>query len=346
MTYTVEVAEAANPDLPVSARISSLPDLEAPWESRLRVAIEVEPDERLGDLLRRAGAQLDQMGLHGSQPEPWTPVYFSTHTEETGIRLWNELSLVDAEGHVRWNYMWQNEPYSELLRASEAGAIPGDPHRLYFIRMGGMGDGVVSTFPEFIQLSSIWWEVLSATFQVAGIASTAEWIAERLGLGERATEVTEEKAEDWKANGAQPFKVKELVRRSQSAADLARLLNVTESDAKALLTAFGCKEGEDGRWWPGEDEASKLMADNMDLLLSSPQIERDAFRGEIQRRLDSFLETGKAPDLDFERMAALPLDPHWSANRQEVEQVEPPFEPFEPDEGGGRLAAFFRRLRR
>ena len=268
----------------------------------------------------RAGTQLDQMGPHGSRPEPWAPTYLSTYSEDSETWLWNELSLVDGEGHVRWNYRWQDEPYSELLRASEAGVLPGDPHRLYFIRMGGAGDGVWSSFPEFVQLTSIWWEVLKTTLDVAGIAGTAAWLIELAESGERATEVVDQKANKWKANGAQPFKVKELVRRPHGwePAVLGRLLGITESDAKALLSAFGCKKEPNGIWRPGADEVSKLMADNMELVLSSAHIDKDAFRGEIRRRLDSFIETGKAPVPDYEVMAALPLDPHWSANHAAI----------------------------
>jgi hypothetical protein len=320
MSYRVEIAEAAEADLPVEERIASVPDLKAAWSTRLRVTLDVDPNEPLGGLLRRAGTQLDQMGPHGSRPEPWAPTYLATYSEDSETWLWNELSLVDEKGHVRWNHRWQEEPYSELLRASEAGVLPGDPYRLYFIRMGGAGDGVLSSFPEFVQLTSMWWEVLKTTFDVVGIAGTAAWLIELTESGERATEVVDEKADKWRANGAQPFKVKELVRRPHGwePAALGRLLDITESDAKALLSAFGCKETPGGMWRPGTDEVSKLMADNMELVLSSAHIDKDAFQGEIRRRLDSFIETGKAPAPDYDVMAALPLDPHWSANHAAI----------------------------
>jgi len=53
---------------------------------------------------------------------------------------------------------------------------------------------------------------------------------------------------------------------------------------------------------------TSLVSDNMYLLLSTPHIDRGAFRGEVQRLLDSFVETEKAPDLDFARTAALAFD--------------------------------------
>ncbi len=286
--------------------------------------IEVEADDTLGDLLRRAGEALARMGPYG-EPPPWTPTYFGIYVEGQRTQLWNELTLLDADGRVRWNYRWQDETYGDLLRAIEGGALPGDPSRLYFVRTGGMGDGAVSSFPQFIELSAIWWEVLKTALDVAGVAGTVVWLIELAEAGEQATEVTDEKATDWKANGGEPFKIKELVCRKSgwTPADLGRLLNVTEADAKALLTSFGCTEGPDGRWYPGEDEMSKLMADNMNLVLTSPHIHRDAFRGEVRRRLDSFVETGKAPDPDYEVMAALPLDPHWSANQHADVPLEP-----------------------
>lgn len=75
--------------------------------------------------------------------------------------------LPGSKGRIRWNHRWQEEPYSELLRAIEDGALPGDPARLYFIRMGGVGDGFVSGFPEFIPLFHIWWELLKAAMRPA-----------------------------------------------------------------------------------------------------------------------------------------------------------------------------------
>jgi hypothetical protein len=345
----ITVADAIDPRVPPDRRISTLPDFDRPWSDLLKVEIEVVKNETLGDLLRRAGSQLDQLGPHGSRPEPWAPTYFGIYVAGRRTQMWNELTFIDGEGHVRWNHRWQDEPYSELLRSIEAGALPGDPTRLYFIRMGGVGDGVVSSFPEFFHLSHIWWDVLKVAYEAGGVLAMANSLINWADAGEKATEVGEAKADDWKASGGQPYKIQELIRRSTGwdPAQFARLMDVSEADARALLASFGGKEGADGRWHIGDDEVSKLMADNMFLILSSPHITRDAFRAEIQKRLDTFLETGKAPDVDWENFAKLPLDPNWSANRAvEVGEAEGESVPGQASGWRERVRAWFRRRRR
>lgn len=59
MKRRVVVAEAGNPAVPPSERISTRPDFDRPWDERLKVAIEVDDDETLGSILRRAGEELD-----------------------------------------------------------------------------------------------------------------------------------------------------------------------------------------------------------------------------------------------------------------------------------------------
>ncbi len=283
------------------------------------------------------------MGPHGGRAEPWAPTYFGIHVEGRRTQMWNELTFVDDRGRVRWNYRWQDEPYSELLKSVEAGALPGDPSRLYFIRAGGMGDGVVSSFPEFFHLSHIWWDVLKAAYDAGGVLLTAKTLLDWAESGERATEVGEEKAKDWEASGGQPYKVQELVRRSTGwdPAQFAALMGISEGDAKALLASFGGEESDDGRWRIGDDEFSKLMAESMFLILASPHIDHDAFRGEIKKRLDAFLATGNAPEVDWEEFGKLPLDPHWSANRVEADDAD--WEAVPEQSWRRRVRFWFRR---
>lgn len=316
----ITVADATDPSLPPERRISTLPDFDRSWDDLLKVEMEVAEDETLGELLRRAGRQLDQLGSHGSRPEPWAPTYFGIYVDGRRTQMWNELTFIDDAGRVRWNYNWQEEPYSELLRSIKAGALPGDPTRLYFIRTGGIGNGVVSSFPEFFHLSSIWWEVLKAAYDIGGVAAMANSVINWAESGQRATEVGEAKAEDWKSSGGEPFKIHELIRRSTgwNSAQFAQLMGISDGDAKALLASFGAKEDEDGKWRIGSDEGSKLMADNMLLVLNNPYVNREAFRVEIHRRLEIFLETGQAPEIDWEKIANLPVDQSLMPNLVET----------------------------
>jgi hypothetical protein len=157
--------------------------------------------------------------------------------------------------------------------------------------------------------------------------------------GERATKAGEARAEDWTANGGQPFKIQELIRRSTGwiPAQFAKLMGTSEADAKALLASFGAKETADGKWRIGDDELSKLMADNMTLVLSYPHIDREAFRIEVQERLDTFLKTGEAPEVDWERITKLPLDPSWRPNPAKTSDAV-------AEERSGSVDSVFKRL--
>lgn len=324
MKHRVLVAEAGDPDALASERIGTLPDFDRPWEDRQKVEVEVDDGDSLGSLLRRAGEELDRIGPERAEAEPWTPTYFGIEVEGQRAQMWSELTFLDNERRIRWNYRWQDEPYSELLRAVEGGALPGDPSRLYFIRMGGVGDGFVSGFPEFIHLSHIWWEVLKTTYDVGGVLLTANTLLDMFEEDDQASNVVEKMAEDWKGNGGQPFKIRELVVRREGSkpADLAGFLGISEEEARALLVWFGSKEDDDGRWRVGEDQGSQLMAKMVEFMLWAGRLPDDAFRQEAQKFADEFAKSGRAPDVDWKYVSELPLDPKWSANLQSPHQED------------------------
>jgi hypothetical protein len=318
VTHSVTIAEAADPHVPLDQRIYTLPDFDRSWDDRLKVTLEVEPTDTLGDLLIRAGQQLDRLGPFGAQePQAYTPAYFGIdRDDDTWSKPLSELPLVDADGHVRWNYEWRNEPYSELLRAVQAGAIRGNPSRLYFIRMGGMGDGIVSNFPMFVENLSLLWEVMEKLATVYGAYEAARWLLDRLPLGRKATEVTEQNGARWEKGRGLPHKLRALLWQEGGweLEELGRLLGITAPDAEALLVLFGCSKQDDGRWHPRRDEISKLMAGNAELIIEMPQADRSAVREVLRQRIERFVKTGRAPDLSWDKLGNLPLDPHWSAN--------------------------------
>ncbi len=327
MRHVVTVAEAGDPNVPPERRLATLADFDRPWEDRLKVLVEAEDDEPLGDLLRRAGAQLDQMGPYkDTEPEAYVeeaylPVYLGLHREGHRLQLWSDLPLVDGEGRVRWTYDWGSELYRELLRATEAGAIRGDPTRLYFVRMGGMGDGVVADFPMFIEGLPLLWEVIEHVATGYGAYEAAQRLLRLVGVGRRATKVAEEKSKQWEANAGLPYKLTALLWREEGwdAAELGRLLGVRTPDAEALLTAFGCLEDSAGYWQPRADELAKLMAGNAEYVIQGHATDKAAMREVLRQRTELYLSSGRAPDLPWEKLSRLPMDPSWSANHWQGE---------------------------
>lgn len=323
------VAEVGDPNVPPERRLATLPDFSRTWEDRLKVTVEVEDDEPLGVLLRRAGAQLDQMGPYkDAEPEKYVeeaylPVYLGVHQDGYRLRLLSDLPLVDAKGHLWWTYDWGSEPYSALLRAIEAGSIKGDPTRLYFVRLGGMGDGVLADFPMFISSLPLLWEVIEHVVTAYGAYEAAQRLLKVVGVGRTATEVTSEKSKQWEANASLPYKLTRLLWREEGwdAAELARLLDVTVADAEALLTAFGCSKADDGSWRSRSDELAKLMAGNAEYVIQAHHTDKAVMREVLRQRIDSFLTSGKAPDLPWEKLSRLPMDPSWSANHWQGEHT-------------------------
>lgn len=277
-------------------------DFQRPWEERRKAEIEIDDSDTLGAILKRGNEAL------GSElpPETYDTYAFVDFFVEgrSSIKLRNELVLLDREGHVRWTWKWAEEPYSELLRAHDAGVLVGDPTRVYVLRQPGMGNGVLADFPTYVEL-------LRLAFEVLGAASTLDWLRNRIGRGEKAADAIGEHHVDWEANGGMPHKLWEFLHeRPWKSAELARLLGTSVDETEGILLSFGFVRGADGYWRPGEDAFSEFLAGNAEFLLHSPHVERRWVRLYLQERIDEFAERGEASRYGWPELPTMP-PPDW-----------------------------------
>lgn len=165
------------------------------------------------------------------------------------------------------------------------------------------------------------WEVIEHVATGYGAFEAAKRILRLVGIGRKATEVADEKSKQWEANAGLPYKLTSLLWREEGwdAAGLGRLLDVTDSDAEALLAAFGCSKAIDGYWRSRADELANLMAGNAEYIIHAHHTDRAAMREVLRQRIELFLTTGRAPDLPWEKLSRLPMDPSWSANHWQGE---------------------------
>ncbi len=277
-------------------------DFVRPWDERCKVEIEVEESDTLKTILKRGTEAL------GSELPPAdydTFPFVDFFVEGRGsIRLRNELTLVDDEGRVRWTWKWADEPYSELLRAHEAGVLVGDPTRIYVLRQPGIGNGVLADFPSFVELLRLTFEVLGA---VGAVSDVRKWVHELVLRGRKATDTFEKYRTDWETNGAMPHKVWEFLRQQPwTSGDLARALGANVDEVESILLYLGHVRGADGFWRPGDDALSQFLAGNAEFLLHNPHVERRWVRLYLQERLEEFVETGEAPELSWPELPTMP----------------------------------------
>src|ERR1044072_83051 len=121
MGTTVTVAEGGDPRAPFMQGLRHPEDFERPWDERLRAQIEVKDTDTVLSVLKRG---TEALGSELASDYPFWPV-IDFYVEGASIRFRRILVLAEDEGRARWTSQWRDEPYSELVRAHEAGVLVG-----------------------------------------------------------------------------------------------------------------------------------------------------------------------------------------------------------------------------
>jgi hypothetical protein len=278
-------------------------DFERSWDQRRKAQIEVEDTETIGEVLTRGA---EALGGEVPQDYPLWP-FIDFYVEGRGIRFRRNLVLVDSNGHARWTYEWKDEPYGELIRARDAGALLGDPERIYILRQPGIGNGVLTDFPTWIELLRLAFEVGGA---VALTKAGFDSVRRKLRSFKATADAVSRYGSRWRANGANAIYLWNWLRsQTWKSEDLARLLGTKPDEVESILESFGFIEEEDGTWSEGSDEESKLLAGNAEFILHSPHTERSWVESTLRERIEQFVETGVAPELDWGELPQMPVDP-------------------------------------
>lgn len=302
MASTVTVALVGDPRWTFQAEAAN--DLHTPYFDRPKIELPFQEGDTLGGLLHRAAADL----MPGT---PWPEAFFDFYREGTQPRLRRELYLLDDNGRVRSTGEWAQVPMRELLRAADAGALEGDPRRPYLLNHPFEGNGLLADWPTFIELLKLWWMTAVGVATAGGVWQFFKFVGEAMAKrGPESAEVAERHATEWSARGLRPDRLLELLStRPWHEDDLSGLLGCTAGEAAALLTGLGYATRTDGLWVPADDEGSRLLRGNIDLIAeASMTTKTDAIEEEFRRRLDGLRASGRAQPVDWNRVGRMPQD--------------------------------------
>jgi hypothetical protein len=308
------------------------------WGDRPRVKLEVREDETLREVLVRAVEAFGTWDLDWDDPsfggtgwamgdeEPGTRRFIALRYDASPIpvpkRLSSALTILDDEGYALWAMPYQPVTYTELRRAAQAGAVPGDATKIYLsVRPDAAGGGI---YHEWSLLLQAWDAAFSVIVALAAINEAHDlYLKIRRRLEGRNT--ARSKAEAWLRRNGHVDHVTYMLRGEPwSPSKLAALLGCTRSEAEDVLLLFGYERSESDDTW-------LYVAGNEALGLAVEDVSAQAlvrFSDEVHRR---YTDRSRAPGAELE---ALFREIVSQAEREEVGGFEhvPYKDPFSPDE--------------
>lgn len=199
-----------------------------------------------------------------------------------------------------FGHYWAEVPLSEAIRAHEAGALIGDPTHLVLVPYYGFGNGMGVDWGEVLAAMSFVWQTLSTV----STAHTTYHLSQRLArLFRRRAEVEEEHHVSWRARGAMPADVHNVIksRRAWTTRELASLMGCSDGEAEAFLAGKGFvwdPQEEAWRCSTRSDGESQLI-DNLDeLVLWADMAEESGqqrLKAHVRLMVEEYFRTGRAP---------------------------------------------------
>jgi len=290
-----------------------------PWHEHRRVTLLVEDDDLLRSILDRAAEKFDL-----DERRDWSTggygtgrfVAFRNDSSPLPLdeRLHSWLTLVDEDGLAVWGVSVEYEDitFAQLRRAGKAGAIDGDPTKIYLhVQLVPAGGGVLIQWSVLLQAWRIALDIAeTAALLGAGYAYLRHVLRERLD-GRR---VVERHVEQLIARNGWPSTLEHVLKGEPKVPrDLAGLLGCTTDDAKKILSLYGYVEGPDPATWiyaagdptrgvePSDFAARVLVALRREAQFRFPDGGTDEELSElIKNILSEAAETGRIASLGYE----------------------------------------------
>ncbi len=244
-THAVVVARFGSPMAPPFRELPERfdPGEEPPaWDDLEKTTISVSEDETLGRLIDRAAADL-RVAVDPAELEAGASVSeliegIAFHREGAWPLTATEFTLVDADGRASWGHHWLTVQYRDLLSASVAGLVDGDP-RLVYLRPSPPGGalGGAESWRTFLTVL----DTLKDVFVAVGVTYSS---VQGLRAAERALRkglvAVRTRYREWEQRGGSPSHIAATVTRHEwTTRTLARLLDLDESSTEAILDLFG-----------------------------------------------------------------------------------------------------------
>lgn len=233
----------------------------------------------------------------------------------------DDLEIVEADGSVSFARKLRDTTVADLERTAEAGLIPGDITRPYFIPQvpGGALEWYVP-WSVFVGGYVMVRGVLGALADLEGAAA----FVERLRRGSDALVTHAPKVEQRHARPDALYGLLEA--RPWATADLAERLVCPEETAQALLELFGFERDAVGLWRRGESEDARMLRMVLDEVITTGGNIPSSGGGSFEERVRHLLVKRERAEMPSHMNEYAPLEPG------EVRVREEPFE-FEDDGG-------------
>ncbi len=316
MAVAVTVALAGDPTNWLSARdeygnigLRYPSDFEQSYQDREKVELDVSEDETLGAVLEGAINQWE-IEAPGWGSVLQTVAFFDFYRPDQRLQLHSEIALLDSDGRVRWTTEWQAVTYRELLAAGEAGLLSGDARRPYLVLQPGIGNGILVDWQTLVIVWLAFWHILEKIDVALSVGEKSKGLLDRLRRRSRgAPDVVHGHLEEWSKRGARPDNVHELLgQRPWHPEDFAERFGCTTEEAEAFLMGAGFAKSASGLWRRGDDEEAKLLNGNLELAIHLGMVtKREAVEELFQQRVEEFVQTGQAPDVNWEDPALMEL---------------------------------------
>lgn len=261
---------------------------DVPYAARVKVEVEVTEVTPLGEIINTAAARLGITNRHGGRVcDALTGVVFYEPEDEVSFK-WREqpwprvIRLVDESGLPSWSVLWTEVRFGELLAASDAELVVGDPRRPYFWPVRPQGDGLQTFLVSLAFLWSAWEHVLA----VYGTLDLARRIRNRI---KRADEAVNENWEvPWERRLARPHDFFSYVADSpRTAKEIASLLGCPVEQAEAVLWGMGLSCNKDGFWTVAGDESASLITESIEMIRQSGRAPEQSAIAELFRELQA-----------------------------------------------------------
>lgn len=240
-------------------------------QTSVEVSSEISLREALGLAAEVLGARLsdspdarDLRETHGQSDELEKHLVYADFyrpTDSTGLTPRRPLirtALVDDQGRARWGIAL-DQSLGELIRASNANVLQGDPLRPYLILSIPQGDpGFGGEWNQFVEVLRLAWDIVKPLGEAYASFQALKAIKVRLS---RSASLIEHDAPQWTSRNGGPHDVANLMAsRRWTTAGATKLLGCPPSDTELIMLALGCAfDEETSTWGPSTDGASRFM---------------------------------------------------------------------------------------
>jgi hypothetical protein len=269
-----------------------------PWAERRTVTLTVTESDRLRKAYADALAALGVVNNLRFVPVPW---YIVLHDENDAIdptpRGLSTVPVPQGLGPAQWKDI-DAVTYRDLIVATHAGLIRGDPARHYLFPASAAGCRTVAEWDALLSSLKALKVAIDVFAAPGAVYATLTMLRTLRAHAIESAAVISQKHSQWMDVGADPLAIEQWLDDGPwHADDLAVVLGCSRGEAEAVLWAFGFAQAPSGLWRRGATEEAKLLAGNRLFEVVSSQERRiQALTG----RLRVFAETKQAPD-----------DPSW-----------------------------------